>query len=459
MVYLLAVTMVALFGKTGPSILASILSVLAYDFFFVPPFYSFAVSDIEYFFTLLVMLLVTQMISHLTILIRRQAEAAALGERQTSALYTLSRQLANARGVDKLLDIGTRYIAKAFDSEVMALLPNNSHLSIWSNDKIVKTLEPKELGVAQWVYELGQMAGLGTDTLPFSDALYIPLIASQRPIGVLRIRPPQPTHLLTPEQMRLLQSCVSQIASSLEVDRLQEKTNKSELRNEADRIRNTLLQSVSQDLRMPLIEILGSASTLMEVGDTLKGEKIKQLGQDIYTETDQLNRLISNLLQISYLESEEVKLQKQFYSLETLINQIINASSKKLGKRVVHTQIPKDLPKIPFDKILIQEVLINLVDNVIKFTPSETSIEILVLVTVEKNKVMICVEDHGPGIVQDEINKLFEKFYRGRMLTTERGLGLGLAICRKIVEAHGGKIWAENRKEGGAAFRFLLPKT
>lgn len=223
MVYLLAVTIVALYGKTGPSILASILSVLAYDFFFVPPFYSFAVSDIEYFFTLLVMLIVTQMISHLTILTRRQAEAAVLTEQQTSALYILSNKLATTRGVDKLLDIGTKYIAEVFASDVIVLLPENGHLRIWSKDNAAQTLDAKELGVAQWVFELGQMAGLGTDTLPFSNALFVPLLASQRTIGVLRIRPMVTKRLFTPEQMHLLQSCVNQIASALEIDRLHEK--------------------------------------------------------------------------------------------------------------------------------------------------------------------------------------------------------------------------------------------
>ena len=170
---------------------------------------------------------------------------------------------------------------------------------------------------------------------------------------------------------------------------------------------------------------------------------------------NKLSRLINNLLQITYLETEQVKLQKQLLSLKDVINLVVNTSSKKLGKRPVHIEVPDNLPLVPFDNTLIQEVLINLIDNAVKFTPPKTPIEISVIA--EKDKVVVSLRDHGPGIMLDEVNKLFEKFYRGRMLTEERGLGLGLAICRSIIQAHGGKIWAENAKDGGAIFNFSLP--
>lgn len=225
MVYLLGVTIVALFGRIGPSILASILSVLAYDFFFVPPFYSFAINGFQSLFTLIVMLFVTQAISQLTILTRRQAESSGISERQTSALYTLSRHLASTRGIDKLLDTALPYVAALFNSEVIALLPEKNQLIIRGKARTAnQSLNAKEKSVAQWVYELGQMAGLGTDNLPFSDALYVPLLASQGTIGVLRLRP-QSKDLFTPEEMRLLEACAKQIAIALEADHLQEKAN------------------------------------------------------------------------------------------------------------------------------------------------------------------------------------------------------------------------------------------
>jgi two-component system sensor histidine kinase KdpD len=219
MLYLIGVTIVALLGKLGPAFLASILSIIAYDF-------CFGVKDASYNFNLLLLFFMTQIISYLTIISRRQAAATRLAKRHTDALYSLTRQLATTRGVDKLLEIAVRYIAEVFDSGVMALLPKNNNLIIQAKYGPEAILNDKEQSVAQWVYDLGQNAGLGTDTLPFSNALYVPLPASQGTCGVLRVCPAQPKHLFTPEQMHLLESCANQIALAIEVDRLHEENNK-----------------------------------------------------------------------------------------------------------------------------------------------------------------------------------------------------------------------------------------
>lgn len=455
MVYLLGVTIVALMGKTGPSILATVLSVLLYDFFFIPPYYTFGITDLPYFLTLIIMLIVAQVISQLTILIRQQAKLAHLTEHQTSALYMLSRQLASSRGVDVILKTGICYIADIFECEVIALMPEDDHLVIRATCRTNQILNEKELSIAKWVYELGQKAGLGTDSLPFSDALYLPLLGSQGVIGVLRMLPLYKERLVSPEQVNLLEACANQIALALEVDRFQEQTKKTEMKSETDRARTLLLKSVSHDLRAPLIAIIGAASTEIEMAKKLDASAIEKIGKEIYYEADELNRLINNLLQINYLEAGEIKLQKQLLSLNDLIASVVNAVSKRLGKRVIHIEVPDHLPLIPFDRTLMHEVLVNLIDNAEKFTPKSTPIEITV--NVEKDKVVVSVIDHGPGIMLDEINKLFEKFYRGRLLKEERGLGLGLAICRSIIKAHGGEIWAENGKKDGAIFRFSLP--
>jgi two-component system sensor histidine kinase KdpD len=236
MMYLVAVTIVALYGKLGPSILASFLSVICYDFFFIPPFYSLYVAHVQYSFTLLVMLLVSQVISNLTIFNRHQAEIARLAEYHTAALYTLSRQLAHTRGVDKLLDIAVNYLGEVFQSDVQALLPEKGSLVVMASFGQKHEISAKEEGVVQWVYELGQMAGLGTDTLPVADAIYVPMRATEGSIGVFRLHPLQPERLFTPDQMRLLDACSNQIALALEVDRLQEyskvDTHKEKLANE-----------------------------------------------------------------------------------------------------------------------------------------------------------------------------------------------------------------------------------
>ena len=454
MVYLLAVIAVSLLGEIGPAILACLLSVITYGFFFVPPSFTFGINDFEYILSLIVMLFVTLTITHLTILTRRQAESARHIEHQTSALYKLSRRLANTRGIDKLLETGTQYLSEIFNSDVIALWPQNSHLVVRSPSRENQVLDAKELGVAQWVYELGQIAGLGTDTLPFSNALYIPLSASKSTVGVLRVQPKMKS-LFRPEQMRLLEACANQIALALEVDNLEEKTHKSEIQTEINRVRNALLQAVSQDLHAPLRSIMGSASTQIEMGNKLNADKNLKLARNIFSESEQLSRLINNLLQISYMESDQIHLQMQTSSLINTIDTVIRASTKKLGKRAVNVSIPAQPINIAFDNTLLQEVFNNLIDNIVKFTPHDSPIDISV--TLNNDHVLVCVDDRGPGIVPDEIDKLFEKFYRGRMIQSERGLGLGLAICKYIVEAHGGKMWAENRSDGGASFRFTLP--
>lgn len=453
MVYLLGITLAALYGRTGPSILVSILSILAYDFFFIPPYYRLIPFNYEYIINLLIMLLLALIISRIAIVSRRQAEAARLAEQYTATLHTLSRQLASTRGVDKLLEIAVKHIERVFDCEVLAFTPEEHHLKVRIGGR--GSLSAKEQGVAQWVYDMGQVAGLGTDTLPFSDSIYIPLQASLETIGVLRVHPLQKKYFFTPEQMHLLQSCANQTALAIEVDRLQEKSKLSEVRIETDRVRNALLHSVSHDLRTPLAAIMGSASTLMELGKELDTQKIKKISSSIYNESEQLSRLINNLLQMTYLDAEAVRLEKNYHSIYDLVNVVVSTMSKKIGNKPIIINIPTDIPKIPFDSTLLEEVVSNLIDNAIKFTPSDTPIEISAYI--KEYKAVVCIADRGPGIMQDEVKLLFEKFYRGRMLLSERGLGLGLAICRSIIKAHGGEIWAETREGGGASFCFSLP--
>lgn len=455
-IYVVAVTIVAIFGRIGPSIFASVLSVLAFGVLFMPNASRFSAAEFGYLSTLIIMMLLTQVISYLTIVMRRQAVASQNSARQTAALHKLSRQLASARGVDKLLNIGVEYIAEVFNSEVMALLPEESILEVRASSGLEHDIDEKEQSVAQWVYDLGQIAGLGTDTLPLANAMYVPLLASQGTMGVLRIKPKRPDILFSPEQMDFLETCANQIALTIEVDRLQDQQKLSEMKQEIDHTRNALLQSVSQDLRAPLASIMISASTQMQLSRELTPDNILLSGQKIYREAEQLSRLINNLLQITYLESDSIKLHKVYSSLKDLITKVLRSSRAKIGRTPIYIKIAKEIPDIPFDHALMEGVLLNLLDNATKFAPADKPIEIFAVLSQDREKVIVSVEDHGPGIVEDEESKLFEKFYRGRMLTSERGLGLGLAICRIIIEAHGGKIWAENRPDGGAAFRFTL---
>lgn len=455
MVFLLAITTVALFGRIGLSILASVLSVVAYGFFFISPTYQFMASDLQYFFTLLVMLLVAFVISNLAILTRRQAESSYFTEHQTSILHKLSRKLSSTRGVDKILETGVQYIGEIFHCEVLALRPHNFELSIRARYKTDQLLSEKELGVAKWVFELGQKAGLGTDTLAFSDALYLPLLATKEAIAVLRIKPEKADVLFSPEEMRLLESCAHQLALTMEADRIADRDRKSELKAAINRERSQLLQDISHDLHIPLISAMGSLNTVLEEPIKISTKEKKYLCESSYIQLEKLSRLINNFLQITYLEGHEIKIEKKEVVILDLINSAMASLKNTLHERTIIIMLSDDAMKIFVDRNMLIEVIKNLLENAVKFTPSHTSIT--VSASQEKERIIVCIKDEGPGIIQNEKEKLFEKFYRGSKVTAEHGVGLGLAISQKIIQAHGGEMWAENIVGSGAAFYFSLP--
>jgi two-component system sensor histidine kinase KdpD len=448
MVYFLAIMTVSLFGHIGPSILASMLSIAAYHFFFVIHFSRWSTLNFESVFTMGLMFFVTQLMSQLIILTRREAQSARFTQQQTSALFALSRQLISIWGQDKLLDAGIRYIANAFASDVLVLLPKSGHLEIRAYSNL-KDLSTKELSIAEWVYESGKMAGLGTETLAFSNALYLPLVASRGPIGVIRICP-EKRQLFSPDQLRLLELCVNQLTLSLEVDRLQTKATQKEWKRKSERERHSLLQSISNNLRTPLSTVIDATHDLLIV------EK-KQMGvieKDVQLEMDQLIRLNNNILQIIQLETQATQLGKQ-YSINHLIAQVVSEKRDRLKNRNVSIDAHDDLPQITMDHVLLEEVLNHLLENAAQYTPDDTPIAISAKIA--KDRLLVSIEDSGPGIILDEMQQLFEKLYRSELSDADHGLGLGLAICQKIITLHGGEIWAENRPKGGATFYFTLP--
>lgn len=455
MVYLLGVVGVAARSTRGPSVLASILSVAAFDFFFVRPYYSFAVSDTQYFVTFAVMLVVALVISGLTIRIRAQADSARQRERRTAALYAMSRELASVRGTHNILTAAVRHIAEVFRSQVAILLPDSSgRPTIQPGLPAQFEMDTTELGVGQWVYEHRQMAGLGTSTLPGAKALYLPLVASRGTLGVLGVCPTEPRSLEAPEQIHQLETFANQTALAVERTQLAEEAQQAQVRAEAERLRNALLSSVSHDLRTPLATIMGSASSLLEDGTHFQRGTWQDLLQSIVDEAERLNRLVSNLLDMTRLEAGTLAVKKDWLPLEEVVGTALARMEKRLGDRPVAIRIPADLPLVQIDGVLIEQVLINLLENGVKYTPVRSGIDISA--SVSDGAVLVEVADRGPGFAPGEEERIFDKFYRGQ-IGDGRGVGLGLAICRAIVEAHGGKIWAENRPEGGAVFRFTLP--
>jgi len=456
MVYLLSVIIVATRYGRGPSLLASVLSVAAFDFFFVPPYFTFAVSDTQYLVTFAVMLVVALVISSLAVRIRAQAESARERERRMAALYAMSRELAGTRGVRELREVAVRHIGEVFRTQVVMLLPQpDGRLAPDEGDAAQFPMDASELAVGQWVHEHGQVAGQGTDTLPGASALYLPLIGSRGTVGVLGLRPQDPRPLQAPEQLHQLEAFASQTALAIERARLAEDAERAQVRAETERLRNSLLSSVSHDLRTPLASITGAASTLLENEGRLDARTRRDLLETLHEEADRLNRLVQNLLEMTRLESGALQLHTEWHSVEEVVGAALGRFGKALARRPVTTRVPPELPLVPMDDVLIEQVLINLIDNVLKYTPAESPIE----VTAEDTggAVLIEVADRGPGLRPGEERRIFEKFHRTEAAPTVRGAGLGLAICRGIVHAHGGRIWAENRPGGGVTVRFTLP--
>ena len=457
MVYLLGVILLATRRGRGPSLLASVLSVAAFDFFFVPPYLTFAVSDTQYVVTFAVMLLVALVVSGLTIRIRDQAESARQREERTAALYAMSRELAGTRGVDELLAIAARHVGEVFRTEVVVLLPDDSgRLVPRGGGPSPLAVDANELAVGRWVFEHRQPAGLGTATLPGASALYVPLVGSRGPVGVLGVRPADRHSLDAPEQRHQLETFANQTALAIERAQLADEAQAAQVRIESERLRSSLLSSVSHDLRTPLTAITGSISAILENRTGMDARTRQDLLESAREEADRLNRLVQNLLEMTRLESGAVQLRKEWHSLEEVIGAALGRLGKSLADRRITTRVPPDLPLVAMDDVLIEQVLFNLLENAVKYTPPGSPITILATAT--DRAVTVEVADHGPGLPPGDADKVFEKFYRSRPAGS-RGSGLGLAICRAIVQAHDGHIWAQNLPEGGVAFLFTLPLT
>jgi two-component system, OmpR family, sensor histidine kinase KdpD len=455
MVYLLGIVMVAVRHGRGPSLIASALSVAAFDFCFVPPYLTFAVSDVRYVVTFLVILIVGVVISGMTIRIRTQGEAARDREQRTAALYAMSRELASTRGVDALVDIVRRHIGEVFRTPAIVLLPGgDGRLSV--RGEPTTPVDTNEAGVARWVFENRQPAGRGTATLPGASSLYVPLLSPRGCIGVLGVRPVDTHAFDTPERLHQLETFANQTALAIDRARVADEAQQTEVRIETERLRNSLLSSVSHDLRTPLATITGAASTLLEQEGYVDATTRRELLESVREEADRLNRLVQNLLEMTRLESGQLGLHKEWHPIEEVIGAALRRLEKRLAGRRITTRVVPDLPLVAMDDVLIEQVLVNLLDNAVKYTPPGSPIVIVATATDEA--VTVEVADRGPGLPRGDEEKVFDKFYRGEP-GKGRGAGLGLAICQGVVRAHGGRIWAQNLPGDGVAFLFTIPLT
>ncbi len=444
MIYLLGILLVTTLGSVGASMLASVASVLLYDFIFL----NHRIGSRDSLITWGIMFTVTVAISYLILIKNRKDHLTKQIHDQTRALFTFSRQLLSTRGVDQLISLGTAYIADIFKAKAGVFIRNKNQLVLRENSLTKGATDQKEQSVAQWVYDMKQPAGYGTDTLSSSDALYMPLIASGESIGVLKITP-EPHVFYTPDQMRLLESCVNQLTLALEVDRLQEKARKKELRTEVDLAKNTLLKTLSSHLNFPLNAILDAVSAAHDQSINIDHAKIKG-------ELSQISLLNNNILHMIRFDSKSIKLNKKRITIDRLMRVSIELFQRRCQDKKVRLNKPDNLPEIFADKDLLRSMFDNLLDNADKYSPKDTSIDIYI--QVEPHHLWFSIENVSSGIPKDELLDLFKKFYRGKHLAPEQGLGLGLTICQRIIEAHRGRIWVENIDQKGiVAFRFILP--
>ena len=456
MVYLMGVVVAAVTFGRGPAVLASILSVAVFDFSFVPPRFSFSVANTQYVITFVVMLLVAVVIGTLTAQLREQLASSRLRERRTAALYRLSHELAGRSTAREVMGVAVDRIIEVFGGRVALLVPDDaSRVSVAAGDTQLFGGAEHERAVAQWSYDHRQMAGLGTSTLSASRALHLPLLGSAAVLGVLSVQPGDAQQLRDPERMKLLQALASQTALALERCQLAEQAERANARAETERARSALLSSVSHDLRTPLAAITGAASSLRDDTGTLPAETRRDLADTIADEALRLNRLIGDLLEMTRLESGALLLRKEWHSLEEIVGAALVRLEILLGDRPIELAIPGDLPLVSMDDVLFERVVSNLVENADKYSPPGSPVELTG--AVEGRTLRFAVADRGQGLPVGEEQRVFEKFYRGPAANRRPGVGLGLAICRGIVEAHGGRIEAAQRDGGGAVFTVWLP--
>ena len=454
MLYLLAVVIAAVTLGRGPSILASVLAVLAFDFFFVPPRLTFVVADTEYILTFVGLFVVSLVISTLAVQAREQASAARHRETETAELYALSRDLAGAVGTPDIIHLVLRHIEMTFGRQAIVLLPHDGRLASPVETPI--RLEADEDAVADWVYRRGEPAGRSTNTLPAADLRYLPLKTTHGTIGVLGIaRPAQPDSFMSPDQLRLMDAFASQAALALDRGNFAEQARQAEVLKATEQLQTALLNSISHDLRTPLVSITGALTSLEEDGGSIDPSTRRELIETAREEAERLNRLVGNLLDMTRLESGAMKLRLEPSDVQDVIGSALAQLETRLGSRQVRVQIREDLPLVPMDFVLISQVLVNLLDNALKYSPADSSIE--VRAQVAGGYLEIEVEDHGVGIPAEDLSRVFDKFYRVRRPGSVSGTGLGLSICQGIVQAHRGFIVAENRTGGGTIITVALP--
>ena len=453
MLFLLGTVLVALRLGRGPAALAAFLNVAAFDFFFVAPRLSFAVSDVQYLVTFAVMLVVGLLTGQLTAGLRFQARISSSRERRAQSLFELTRDLSAALLSQQVTELGEAAVQRNFGGQALVLTTD-------ARDQLVlpgRTPPGFDASVADWAFRNGQPAGLATTTLSAQSWHYVPLKAPMRLRGVLALQPAKPRWLLIPEQLQQLDTLARQIAIALERVHYVDIAQQAVVEIESERLRNTLLAAISHDVRTPLTALIGLAESLQRSLPPLE-KKQAGVARAMTRQAHQLNALVTNLLDMARLQNGSVRLHADWQSVEEVVGSAIHAAQPALNGQAVQTDIAPDLPLVEFDAVLMERVLVNLLENAAKYGAPPLAVH----ARATPESLVISVRDHGPGLppaLRGREAGLFEKFTRGQSESATPGVGLGLAICKAIVDAHRGEIVARNARSGGAEFIVTLPRS
>jgi len=439
--------------------MASVLSVLAFDFFFVEPRLTFTVNDTQYILTFIGLLIVGLIISNSAALLRDQVDVLRQRGQQSQALNNMSRELTAAITPDQVMETVIRNVSDMFNRETVILLPENGHLTVKASTPGF-VISDSELAVADWAFKHGKEAGRGTTTLPAAAIRYRPLITARETVGVLGTKPQTPQSILTGDQRVQMEGVTNLAAIAIERSSFAEKVAQADMLRNTEKLQTALLNSISHELRTPLATVTGVLSSLEESERARPANQLDpatrmELIVSATRQAGRLNLLVENLLDMTRLESGALRLNREPTDIQDLIGTVLRQMSSELSNHPLKTDLPPELPLVTMDAVLIAQVLKNLLDNAAKYSPVNSPIFISARLMTEQ--IEIAVSDRGIGIPTANLERVFDKFFRVQRQESVAGTGLGLSICRGIIEAHGGRIWAENNPVKGAALKFTLP--
>jgi two-component system sensor histidine kinase KdpD len=460
MFFLVPVLLSAIRFGLRPALFTSFVSVMAYNFFFLPPLYTFTIADPNNWLSFAVLLLVAVTAANLASRVRAQANLAAMRALIAGQLYQFTGKLAAIARLDDILWAAAFQIASMLKSNVVILLPDpdTKRLEIRNGYPPEDELDAQDLAAAMWCWERGTATGRNAETLPGAKRLFLPMRTGQGLVGVIGLLSPGGRELLSPEERRLLDSLLDQTALAIERSQLVERVDEAQVRAEADKLRVAMLSSLSHDLRTPLASILGASTSLLSGAGLYDAMQTTDLLSTIRDEAERMDRFIGNLLDMSRLEAGVLGVKPEAAQVHELVSSAIKRLSRRLSEHRIEVKLPENLPLVSVDPLLLEQALVNLLDNAAKYAPAASAIH--VRGAAEKSRVSLTIEDEGPGIPADDLPHIFDKFYRAK--ATDRriaGTGLGLAVARGFVEAFGGTLDAANRPDGrGAVLTVSLPQ-